>query len=546
VTGRTESRPGRSVAAALLTLVALVAVVYGSSVSYEFVFDDGLLVTENPVASWSLDRTPDLFASAANGVTYRPVRMLSYMVDHAIAGGHEAWVFHLSNLLWHLAAVLTVFGLARALLGGLIGPWLAAAVFAVHPLGSEAVVYVAGRRDLLLGLFSTASLWCLWRLLEARSAKARLGPALAALLLAMLALGSKEIAVVLPVLAVLLALLHWRQHPQASSTVSTAQWLGMVAGGAFIIGAVGWLYEPEIRRGVSSLMADQGLAPQPALSFLVLAHYLVKMLWPQTLQADYRPHAFSLPEAAMDGPSLLAAVFLAAWVGLGLWLLWRGRVAGVGLLWALVALLPVGQLLPYGELIAEHNSYLPLAGFSLAIGDGIGSLASRRYQWAWGLAVLLVAVLSARSLARVPVWANDVTLWQATLEVAPRAARSRHNLAVAQAQRGQLLEARASFLAALELVPGDPDVLLGLGSMEERLGDHIAAEEIAHQVMAVRPDLEAMTLLGWTQLGQGKLDQARESFALVLQVAPDAIEGRRGMELVKLRSARRRPRSPQK
>ena len=176
----------------------------------------------------------------------------------------------------------------------------------------------------------------------------------------------------------------------------------------------------------------------------------------------------------------------------------------------------------------------------------IGSLAARRYQWAWGLAVLLVAVLSARSLARVPVWANDVTLWQATLEVAPRAARSRHNLAVAQAQRGQLLEARASFLAALELVPGDPDVLLGLGSMEERLGDHVAAEEIAHQVMAVRPDLEAMTLLGWTQLGQGKLDQARESFALVLQVAPDAIEGRRGMELVKLRSARRRPRSPQK
>ncbi|HAC80927.1 MAG TPA: hypothetical protein DCG06_11575, partial [Deltaproteobacteria bacterium] len=331
---------------------------------------------------------------------------------------------------------------------------------------------------------------------------------------------------------------------QAFSTFSTAQWLGMIAGGAVVIAAVGWLYEPEIRRGVVSLMADQGLAPQPALSFLVLAHYLVKMLWPQTLQADYRPHAFSLPEAAIDGPSLLAAAFLAVWVAGGLWLLWRGRVAGVGLLWALVALLPVGQLLPYGELIAEHNSYLPLVGFSLAIGDGIGRLAARRHDWAWGLAVVLVAVLSARSLARVPVWANDVTLWQATLEVAPRAARSRHNLAVAQAQRGQLLEARESFLTALELVPGDPDVLLGFGAMEERLGDHVAAEEIAHQVMAVRPDVEAMTLLGWTQLGQGKLDQARESFSLVLQVAPEAGEGVRGMRLVEQRLQRRRPRKP--
>ena len=544
MTGRTESGRSGSVAAALLTLTALVALVYGSSVSYEFVFDDGLLVTENPVSSWSLDRTPDLFRSAAEGVTYRPVRMLSYMVDHAIAGGHEAWVFHLSNLLWHIAAVLTVFGLARALLGGLIGPWLTAAIFAVHPLGSEAVVYVAGRRDLLLGLFSTASLWSLWHLLEARSAKARLGNALAALLLAMLALGSKEIAVVLPVLAVLLALLRWRQHPQAFAKISVRQRIGMAAGGAVVIGAVGWLYEPEIRRGIVSLMADQGLAPQPALSFLVLAHYLVKMMWPQTLQADYRPHAFSLPEAAIDGPSFLAAAFLVVWVGLGFWLLWRGRVAGVGLLWALVALLPVGQLLPYGELIAEHNSYLPLVGFSLAIGDGIGRLAARRQDWAWGLAVVLVAVLSARTMARVPVWANDVTLWQATLEVAPRAARSRHNLAVAQAQGGQLLEARESFLAALELVPGDPDVLLGLGAMEERLGDHVAAEELAHQVMAVRPDVEAMTLLGWTQLGQGKLDQARESFSLVLQVAPEAGEGVRGMRLVEQRLQRRRPRKP--
>ena len=128
--------------------------------------------------------------------------------------------------------------------------------------------------------------------------------------------------------------------------------------------------------------------------------------------------------------------------------------------------------------------------------------------------------------------------------MAPRAARSRHNLAVAQAQRGQLLEARESFLTALELVPGDPDVLLGLGAMEERLGDHVAAEEIAHQVMAVRPDVEAMTLLGWTQLGQGKLDQARESFSLVLQVAPEAGEGVRGMRLVEQRLQRRRPRKP--
>lgn len=541
MTGRTESLQGRSVATALLTLAALVALVYGSSVSYEFVFDDGLLVTENPVSSWSLERTPDLFASGMTGVTYRPVRMVSYMLDHALAGGHEAWVFHLSNLLWHLATVLTVFGLARALLGGILAAWLTAAVFAVHPLGSEAVVYVSGRRDLLLGLFSTGSLWCFWRSLAAWTWRRRLGTGGAAFLLALLALGSKEIAIVLPVLAALLAVLHWRRHPEAFS-VGHSLWL--LAGGAAVIACVGLLYEAELRRGFASLLADRGLAPQPALTFLVLAHYLGKMIWPQTLQADYRPFGFTLPEASLDGPSLLAAFFLIVWVVSGLWLLWRGRVAGVGLLWALVALLPVGQLLPYGELIAEHNSYLPLVGFALVVGDGFQALRIRRRKLACGMAMLLVAGLGLRSMARVPDWANDVALWTATLEVAPRAARSQHNLAVALAIQGKLLEAHEAFSAALELSPGDPDVLLGLGSMEERLGDHVAAEAIAHQLLTIRSDVEAMTLLGWAQLGQGKLEQARGAFTLVLQVDPEAIEGRRGMELVKLRSLRRQPRNP--
>ena len=158
--------------------------------------------------------------------------------------------------------------------------------------------------------------------------------------------------------------------------------------------------------------------------------------------------------------------------------------------------------------------------------------------------MLLVAGLGLRSMARVPDWANDVALWTATLEVAPRAARSQHNLAVALAIQGKLLEAHEAFSAALELSPGDPDVLLGLGSMEERLGDHVAAEAIAHQLLTIRSDVEAMTLLGWAQLGQGKLEQARGAFTLVLQVDPEAIEGRRGMELVKLRSLRRQPRNP--
>lgn len=528
---------------AALVLLVLVASVYGAALGHEFVFDDGLLVTENAVSSWPLSRAPELLWQSSEGITYRPVRMFSYMLDHAVGGGPIAWVFHLSNLLWHLAVVLVVYGFATALLGGPAAGLVAAAFFAVHPLGSEAVVYVAGRRDLLLGFFSTASLWAWWSFLGAAERSVRYRAALCglSLLLAVLALGSKEIAVVLPALAALLWILRVRSVGRG--------WVGGVgprlAGAALLLALVATLlYGNEFLLGLQSFAQGSTLAPQPALTLVVLGHYLRLALWPASLQADYRPFAFPLPEAGLDTAALVAGLFLLAWLVGGAALLRRGRVAGLGLLWAFVALLPVAQLLPYGELIAEHNAYLPLVGLGLVVGDAFASLRRLRPLWALVLAVVLIGGFGLRSWVRVPVWHDDIALWSATLETAPRAIRARHNLAVALALRGKLLESREAFRRALDLAPGDPDVLKGLGAMEERLGDHLRAEELARRALAIHHDSEAMILLGWSQLGQGKLHAARESFARILQADPTAVEGRRGMNLVEMRLQRLRRKRP--
>ena len=193
-------------------------------------------------------------------------------------------------------------------------------------------------------------------------------------------------------------------------------------------------------------------------------------------------------------------------------------------------------------MIAEHNAYLPLVGIALVGGDAFRAGLGWSRPISITIAILVVGLAAGRTFVRVPDWRNDISLWSATVASAPQAARSYHNLAVAYAVRGKLLESREAFLRALELAPEDPDVIGGLGSIEERLGDHVRAEALAHRALAIRPDVEAMTLLGWSQLGQGKLQEARESFALVLEVAPDAIEGRRGMELVEMRLQRLRPR----
>ena len=538
MTGRTDHRRWRAHLAALAVLAALVAVVYGRAAGFDFVFDDGLLVTENAVTTWPLSRAPELLGYSGEGITYRPVRMFSYMADHAIAGGHDPLVFHVSNLVWHLFAAWAVYGFVTSLLGGATGPaFVGAALFTLHPQGSEAVVYVAGRRELLLGLFSVLALWCWWASLERRGA-ARLLPLAGVGAFSLLALGSKEIAVVIPLLGVLLWVFRTRR---AGLPLPVAGSLVPLALGALLVLGVAFFYRAEFLRGWQSWLDGRGLAPQPALTLVVLGHYLGLVAWPDGLQADYRAGAFALPDASMDPAAWVALFGILAWVGAGGWLLWRGSLAGVGLLTCVAGFLPVAQLLPYGEVIAEHNAYLPLVGVALVGADGFRVALARSRPLAIGLAVLLIGLAGARGFVRVPDWRDNITLWRETVAQAPEGARAQHNLAVSYAARGKLLEAHEVFLRALELAPEDPDVIGGLGAIEERLGNHARAEELAHQVLAIRPDVDAMTLLGWSQLGQGKLRESRESFALVLQAAPDAVEGRRGMELVEMRLQRRPP-----
>ena len=149
--------------------MALIVVVYGVSLGHQFVFDDTSLVVDNELVQLPLSRAGELLTGTSGGISYRPLRIFSYMVDYRLGGGLDPAVFHASNLVWHALTTVTVYALAYLTVGSLGGALAAASLFAVHPLGSEAVVYVAGRRDLLCTLFVLLALLCWCRLLGAGS-----------------------------------------------------------------------------------------------------------------------------------------------------------------------------------------------------------------------------------------------------------------------------------------------------------------------------------------------------------------------------------------
>jgi tetratricopeptide (TPR) repeat protein len=522
-------------------LVGLVAAVYGASIGYDFVFDDQVLVVENPAVKLPLSSAAALLGPRQVGIVYRPLRTFSYMVDYALGGGLDARVFHASNLVYHAAAVLVLFALARDVVGSRFGALAGAAFFAVHPLNSEAVAYVSGRRDLLSTLCVLIALVC-WRFLVLGGRRDAGGFNLLArrllgvggmLLFGVLGLAAKEGALVLPALAWLLVPPREPAAPRRSAAAAVA-----LVGFCILAALVTWrLYAPTVALGLDRLKSGP-LAPQPAFTLRVVGQYLLLAVWPANLSADYAAGAFALPASAIDASSLLAGVVVLLFLAAGLILLRLDRAAGTGLLWFLVALLPVAQLVPYREIISEHNAYLAMAGLALTVGEGFAVAERARPRLAHCVAVVLVLLLGARATVRARVWRNNVMLWTETAAANPRGVRSHYNLGIALMDAGKLFEARTALDRAHELDAEDRDVLLALASVCGKLGDFRRAVELGTRAVAERADPDALAQLGWSQLNAGAADAAIATFQRALALNPRSEAARQGLGLARARGVR--------
>jgi hypothetical protein len=270
------------------------------------------------------------------------------------------------------------------------------------------------------------------------------------------------------------------------------------------------------------------LAPQPALSLEVVGKCLWLALWPATLVADYR-YGAALPTASFDGPPL-AAVGLAVWIAAGAVLLARGHVAGAGLLWFLVALLPVAQLVPYAEIIAEHNAYLPSSvSASLRRRSGRGrftepSRARRRggpRRRSRRQVVPPERGLARRGLAldRDPRGGPRIAPRATTRNRArPRRTRRRSRAGARACGRGR--SARRRITRGARRDARSPRRLRG-------------AARTAHRAIQVSPNAPAYAVLGWSSVGLGKPFAARRAFRKALAIDGTNADAIRGLQSVR-------------
>jgi tetratricopeptide (TPR) repeat protein len=388
----------------------------------------------------------DVWATAGTqSGLYRPVLLISLFLDSRLFGDWYAG-YHLSNILLHGLVVLAVFGLSRQLLRMKGAPsssgdqcaFLAALVFAVHPVHAEAVNSIFNRAEMLVALGGAAGLWWWLHYLKDRPVRAWLGLALA-YLIAMLA---KESAIVIPGIAVAWVLIFagggWLNRlkamlPTFFLLIPLALYLGLRAealgsvDGVDGVGATGAgiaLSQPalEARGGAMGRppMAPQNNSPGhyrwlrvSVRMILGTAGYygqaLKAMVWPHPLKLFYEQPPIPFQAAAL--------VLQLALMGAALLALLRRRLGLItGLVFFYVALLPASRFIGaagYVPEMAERYLYFPSIGLAILLAFALRFLAQRfAYHLVLIPVLLAVLVMTPICWARNAEWKSEAALFE--------------------------------------------------------------------------------------------------------------------------------------
>ncbi|MCX6955938.1 MAG: tetratricopeptide repeat protein [Verrucomicrobia bacterium] len=458
-------------AAALL--VVSVFACYANSLSAPFVYDDIPAIRDNPTIRHLWPLTDALWPQAEGGLTVsgRPALNLSLALNHALSGD-AVWSYHALNVLIHAGAALLLFGVVRrtislrnaqfsapehrpgAAASASTAPLPAfplalgiAALWALHPLQTQAVTYTVQRAESLMGLFYLLTLYAFTR--GAVGSPARVGSGrrwLAGSVAACaLGMGTKEVMATAPLLVLLYDRTFVTGSFRAAWRERRGYYLGL-AGTWVLLGAL-VLSTGGNRGGTVGLGVGVPLWAYPLTQFKAVATYLGLAVWPQPLVFEYGTFWVEragdiLPFAAVIVPLLAGTVFA----------LWKKPPLGFAGAWFFGILAPTSLAPGTIQMIVEHRPYLPLAAVIALLVIALHRVLGRL---AWPACAVAALASGALTALRNHDYRSHLALWSKTVAQRPENPRAHEGLAEAYAELGRLDEAIAQHAEAARLLPDE-------------------------------------------------------------------------------------------
>jgi tetratricopeptide (TPR) repeat protein len=508
-------RSGRTLLLAL-ALVLGVAWVYAPVRAYDWVrYDDEVYVFENPHVARGLDFEALRWAwTSGYAANYHPLTWLSHQLDVELFGLAPG-PHHLVNVALHAASALLAFALFAEILASVSAAGVAAALFAWHPLRVESVAWIAERKDVLCLLFTLAAL-LLYLAYGRAPSPPRYLASLAALALALLA---KPTAVTFPLLALVLdhvPLARIGRVPWRRLLLEKLPFALLALGSALATLAV------QSSGGATSTLANLGPLVRLLNALRTLWVYVFQSFWPRELAVFY-PHASALesePVRALLPGALAGALLLAGGLAAARVLRRRQPAFGAGLIFFVLALLPVIGLVQVGtQAHADRYTYLPSLGLTAATVAALSLRISPRTVLALGTCAAVALAVCAR--AEVAHWRDTRALFEHALAVDERNSLAHLKLGELDFAGDDLAGARARFERALALQPGFALALGKLALVERAEGALERAREHLLQALRLEPsDLDLSLNLGVVELERGATAEARAHFEACLAVDP--------------------------
>lgn len=506
------------VVAAILLLTAAVAA-YVNSLDGPFIFDDFLSIPQNA----SLHSLSTALSPPAGGetVTGRPLLNLSFALNYAL-GREDTWGYHATNLLIHVLAGLTLFGLLRRTLvlprPGTSIPFMeeeealwtafaAALLWLVHPLQTESVTYIVQRAESLMSLCYLLTLYAFLR--GATGRHPLLWHSLGAVA-CLLGMGVKEVMVSAP----LLVLLYDRCFLAGGLLASLRRrgWVHLSLALTWV--PLAWLVlRTGTRGGSSGFGTGVGFWAYLSTQFGAVTHYLRLVVWPYPLILDYGAEWTQsirdiLPHAIIVAILLAATLF--AWI----------RRPAIGFLCVLFwALLAPTSLIPGGrQTLAEHRLYLALAPVLILLVLGLRSFLRRRTWLLVGVAAVAFLILT---IQRNNDYRSSLSIWRDTVAKRPGNAAAQNNYATLLVEEGSPEEALTHYLEASRLDPSFADAHYNAANVLKQLGRSPEALPYYERALALHPGDPAMhNEYGLALVNTHRLQQAVAQFQEAIRLRP--------------------------
>ena len=506
-----------------IVLIAFLGIIVYSNTFYcAFQLDDDLSIVNNFFIR-DLSNLHDIWA-------FWPSRFITYLSIAVNYHFHQLNLpgYHLFNLLVHIITALLVWWLIRLTLStpvmitnriaresDLIA-LLAGLVFVVHPVQTEAVTYVIQRAASMSSLFYLASLCCY---IKARLSKQGEGARFytGAMIMAVAAMFTKEIAITLP-LMVLLYEFFFLRNGRGSNAKGPVLFLPLI----FLIPLTMLLTRSFDLHGMHrAAEGPSGISPIHYLltEFRVILTYIRLLFWPVGQNLDHDQRVLT---GFFQWPVLAGFLSISIMLFFAKRLFLEYRLVSFSILWFFLTLLPESSIFPIRDVIFEHRLYLPAVGYSIFLVSGLYYVLGRRsIKMMTLILVMAIACFSVLTYQRNAVWKDNLSLWKDTVKMSPHKARPYNNLANVYLKQGNIKQALEDLNKSVELDPVYPEAFDSRCGAYIQQGDLVKAISDCNKSISLNPrNPKAYHNQGLIYEKQGNASMAVLNFNKAIELNP--------------------------